>query len=148
MPALGIVLDVEREGFRAMRGLDRRRLIHLGDAAQIEVGALAGGMASGDPSAAFCFGLPDGRVVLAETSMRLLLTAADTLKAKYGDPRMADLSMPDITLPPDFPPLAMIRAARKSAEMARDSVSSDAFDQLGAIVEQLQAVEAAEGVPR
>ena len=37
--------------------------------------ALAGGMASGDRSAAFVFGLPDGRALFAETSLRLLLTA-------------------------------------------------------------------------
>lgn len=90
MPALTIVLDVESDGFPAMRGLegtDDPRLIHLGENAQIAVGALAAGMASGAPSVAFCFSLPNGQVVIAETSMALLLTAADALKARYGDPR-------------------------------------------------------------
>ena len=90
MPALTIVLDVEQDGFTAMRGLeavDDPRLIHLGEDAHMEIGALAHGMASGAPSAAFCFALPNGQVVFAETSMRLLLSAVDALKARYGDPR-------------------------------------------------------------
>jgi hypothetical protein len=90
MPALTIVLDVEQNGFGAMRGLegtDDPRLIHLGDDAHIEVGALEAGMASGAPSVAFCFELPNGQVVVAETSMKLLLAATDALKARYGDPR-------------------------------------------------------------
>lgn len=143
MPSLRIVLDVETDGFEAMRGQDRSQLIHLGNDAHIEIGCLANGMASGAPAAALCFKLPDGRVVLAETSLKLLLTAADTLKARYGDPRMADLSMPDITFPPDYPPLAMIRASRKLAEMARDSVSGEAFDRLGQVIKLLHVVEEA-----
>lgn len=90
MPAMTIVFDVETNGFDAMRGLeshDDPRLIHMADGAKIEVGALDRGMESGKPSAAFCFGLPDGRVVLCETSLALFLTAADALKARYGDPR-------------------------------------------------------------
>jgi hypothetical protein len=89
-PILTIVTDVEHDGFRSMRGLlgaDDPRLIRLGEDAQIEIGALQGGMASGAPSVALCIQLPDGRVVLAETSMALLLTAADTLAELYGDPR-------------------------------------------------------------
>lgn len=98
MPALTIVLDVERDGFRAVRRAGLRgadgdesvaagKLIHLGNDAEIELGALAAGMQSGAASVVFCFTLPDGRVVLAETSMALLLTAADALKGRYGDPR-------------------------------------------------------------
>jgi hypothetical protein len=90
MPALSIVLDVEARGFRAMRDLDGHndpRLIHMGEDARIELGALDAGMQSGAPSIAFCFDLPNGQVVLAESSLALLLTAADLLKARYGDPR-------------------------------------------------------------
>lgn len=79
-------------GFSAIRraglqGHAAGKLVHLGHDAQIEVGALPGGMASGAPSVAFCFSLPDGRVVLAETSLALFLGAGDALKARYGDPR-------------------------------------------------------------
>ena len=56
MPAMTIVLDVERDGFSSMRGLESHdELIHLAEGAKIEVGALEAGMASGKPSAAFCF---------------------------------------------------------------------------------------------
>lgn len=53
----------------------------------LEVAALAAGMQSGAPSIVFRVTCPDGRVVLAETSLALLLTAADAFKARYGDPR-------------------------------------------------------------
>lgn len=101
MPSIGIVLDAERTGLAAVRDLCARRgtddvsdlvsrgdVIHLGADASIEIGALPAGMASGKPSIAFGFALPDGRVVLAESSLQLLLTAADAFRAKYGDPRV------------------------------------------------------------
>lgn len=56
-------------------------------AERMRVAGLAAGMTSGLPSVAFCFTLPDGKHVFAETSLRLFLTAADGLKARYGDPR-------------------------------------------------------------
>lgn len=90
MPHLVIVMDVEHDGFEAMRGLESQddpRLIHLAEGAHIEVGALEHGMQSGKPSAALCFSLPNGQVVLVETSLALLLSAGDALKARYGDPR-------------------------------------------------------------
>lgn len=90
MPSLIVIPDVEATGFDAMKrinGPTDSRLVHLGDRAHIEIGALTGGMASGAPSVAFCFELPDGQVVIAETSMALFLTAGDALKARYGDPR-------------------------------------------------------------
>lgn len=98
MLALTIVLNVEEDGFSALRtagvqgmpgdqAIAAGKLIHLGEGDTLEVGALAGGMQSGAPSCALCFNLPDGRAVLAETSLALFLTAGDALKARYGDPR-------------------------------------------------------------
>ncbi len=94
MPAMSIVLDVELDGFRALSGfanaaeaVDAGRLVHLGEDARLEIGALASGMKSGAPSVALCFKLPDGTIVLAETSLALFLTAAEVLAARYGDPR-------------------------------------------------------------
>lgn len=87
---LTVIPDVESTGFKSMVGLasqDDPRLIRLADEANIEVGALAGGMASGRASVAFCFTLPDGRVVVAETSLALFLLAADALRARYGEQR-------------------------------------------------------------
>jgi hypothetical protein len=91
MPVLTVLPDIERGGgFDALKPIapgDRERIIHLGDETRLEVGGLKSGMASGNPSVAFCFPLPDGRVVIAETSLALLLSAADALKAVHGDPR-------------------------------------------------------------
>ena len=47
--------------------------------------ALPGGMASGLPSVAFVINLPDGRVMFAETSMRMFQMAAAAFKGRYGD---------------------------------------------------------------
>lgn len=161
MPEMRIILDAEQDALPSLAELHRRypllaqpsdlaqagHLIHLDGTAPIDVGALPRGMRSGEPSIAFCFRLPNRKVVLAETSLRLFLTAADGFKARYGDPRMADLSMPDITLPPDFPPLALIRAARQTVQLARDGVSGEAFDQLQHIHALLEQVEDAGGIP-
>lgn len=50
----------------------------------IAVASLEGGLASGKASVAFVFDLPDGRVVFAETSLALLLTAARALRGAHG----------------------------------------------------------------
>jgi hypothetical protein len=141
MPSLRIVLDGEGAFPELAQLHEQGLLIHLTDDADIAVTSLAGGMQSGDPSAAFVFRLPDGRAVFAETSLRLLLTAADALKSRHGDPRMADLSMPDITMPADFPPRAMIRAAQVSAEQAQDSVSGSVFDLLRRAINLLKRAD-------
>ncbi len=88
MPHLIIKLDVDRAGFDALRdlrerhplqtddlgyGVDDGQIIHLGNDAHIEVGTLRGGMESGKDSVAMCFALPDGRVVIAETSAELFI---------------------------------------------------------------------------
>lgn len=59
-------------------------VIHLKDEDVIQVSALSAGMESGRPSVAFRFDLPDGQVVIAETSVRLFLVAAEILRARYG----------------------------------------------------------------
>jgi uncharacterized protein (UPF0371 family) len=85
MPALTIIPDLERDGFDAMN-----RLRAGGDGAvivadRVSVGALRRGMESGKASVALCLELPDGNVVFAETSLALLVTAARTLAALYGE---------------------------------------------------------------
>lgn len=54
---------------------------------RVAMAALGAGMVSGAPSVTIRIDLPDGRVVLAATSLKLLLTAADAFRARYGDPR-------------------------------------------------------------
>lgn len=70
------------------RLIEEWRLIWLGNNAKpIQVTGLDGGMVSGNPSVAIRLDLPDGKTVIAETSLALFLTAADALKSRYGDPR-------------------------------------------------------------
>ncbi len=65
--------------------LKDKEIIHVTNG--LHVAGLAKGMESGKPSVAFRIDLPDGRVVVAETSLVLFLAAADVFKARYGDPR-------------------------------------------------------------
>ena len=61
------------------------------DAVRVEnmtITSLSAGLQSGKPSVAVVIDLPDGRYVMAETSLALFLTAADALKAAHGDPRV------------------------------------------------------------
>jgi hypothetical protein len=84
MSVIRIILEGEG-AFPELAGRDD--LIHMGDDSVIAITGLEEGMESGLPSVAMCFWLPDGTPVLCETSLRLLLTAADALKARFGDPR-------------------------------------------------------------
>ena len=49
------------------------------------VAALPRGMNSGKPSVMAQVDLPDGRVVMAETSMRLFLMASRAFRIRYGN---------------------------------------------------------------
>jgi hypothetical protein len=82
MPAIDIVLD----GDGAFADVPREK---LGVSQEpLRIAGLAGGMVSGNPSVAIGIFLPNGGgCVVAETSLKLFLGAADALKAKFGDPR-------------------------------------------------------------
>lgn len=90
MESLKIVMDAGADRFAALDGLEDGRVYIQNVREGIEVGVLPAGMASGAPSVAICVPLPNGRVVIAETSLALFLTAADAFRARYGDPRQAD----------------------------------------------------------
>lgn len=81
MPHLTIELDMEGKGAH----LADKKVHHVVES--FKVGGLAGGMTSGKPSVMMEIPLGDGSVALVETSLALFLTAADALRAKYGDPR-------------------------------------------------------------
>lgn len=51
------------------------------------VGGAPNGTARGLPIVAVGIELPDGTVALGETTLALFLSAADALRARYGDPR-------------------------------------------------------------
>jgi len=80
------ILKVIAEGDGVWPDLANRMddVIHLKDDDVIQVSGLSAGMTSGRPSVAFRFDLPDGQVVIAETSVRLFLAAAEILRARYG----------------------------------------------------------------
>ncbi len=51
------------------------------------VGGMPEGTDSGKPTVMVALDLEDGVFLVAETTLALFLTAADGLKARYGDPR-------------------------------------------------------------
>ena len=76
MPVLKIKMDVDECGFDAVNpdGSGAEKIVHVPDAV-IEVGTLRAGMTSGKDSVMICVPLPDGRIVLAETSAELFVAA-------------------------------------------------------------------------
>jgi hypothetical protein len=80
MPALDIILH----GDGCWPDLKEHpdRVIHLADGTLIAMAALPGGMTSGQTSVSIRIDLPDGRVVVAETSLALLGTAVDMFRAQ------------------------------------------------------------------
>jgi hypothetical protein len=61
----------------------RSDVIHLTGAFQLA--PLRAGMQSGRASVAFRFDLPDGRSVIAETSLRVLYSAVKAIAARHGE---------------------------------------------------------------
>jgi len=60
------------------------RLTWLGNGSKpIQVALLDKGMQSGNPSVSIRFDLPDGKTVVAETSLKLFYTAARAMLARY-----------------------------------------------------------------
>lgn len=80
MNGLNIILEEPAWPELADRGDD---VIHISEGNILGLAVLDGGMTSGKPSVALRIDLPDGKVVIAETSARLLCTAAQTILARY-----------------------------------------------------------------
>lgn len=79
-------LDVLFDGDGCWPDLMDKPFTHLGnDAKPIQVALLDGGMGSGHPSVSIRLDLPDGEVVVAETSLRLFVLAGRMFAAKYPD---------------------------------------------------------------
>lgn len=51
--------------------------------AELAIGALSGGMASGNPSVAIRLDIPDEDPIIVETSLKLLVTAVRVLQARH-----------------------------------------------------------------
>ena len=91
MPIIRVIL--EGDGAWPDLAGHEDRVVHLAEgAAPIQIACLSGGMKSGRPSLAIRLDLPPieglqdaGKdVVIAETSVRAFLVAADAIRAKYG----------------------------------------------------------------
>lgn len=76
-------LNISAEGDNVWPDLLEKResIIHVTEG--MHIAALSSGMESGKPSVAIRIDLPDGSVVIAETSMRLFLGAAEVFRARY-----------------------------------------------------------------
>lgn len=86
MPVLTVTVDIDRDPWEDLNALRAEgKLIsamHV-EAGTIRVGGLPHGMSSGRTSVAIAVPLPDGTVLLTETSLALFLQAAEILKVKY-----------------------------------------------------------------
>ncbi len=101
----------------------------------VAVACLPAGMTSGEPSVMFrCHG-EKGKVVLAQTSVKMLLVAAEAIKQKYGaeikseafyvlDPKTAA----EMEAAGEFKPLKCSVCGRTAIVKDTDSISPD-FDQ-------------------
>lgn len=82
-------IKLSMRGDGAWKDLPQKEVIHVRDT-EIGVAVLANGMVSGRPSVSFRIDLPDGpdgknKVVIFETSGRLLITAAQMIAARFPD---------------------------------------------------------------
>lgn len=77
-----IKLELDGDGAFADLADKQEKVIHL--TGPFTIAVLKGGMQSGRPSLALRFDLPDGRVIVQETSVLLFLSAADAIKVKFS----------------------------------------------------------------
>ena len=81
MPSLDLILEEPAWPDLGSRG---EEVIHI--MTPISVTGLPGGMESGATSVAMRIDLPDGRVVIVETSLALFLAAGRGIAARYPSP--------------------------------------------------------------
>lgn len=83
-----LMIDLKLNGDGAwtdLQGIDPGRIAKVPENTAIQIVTLGGGMASGKPSVMIRLDLPDGRLVLAETSVALFQMAAAAMTGRYGD---------------------------------------------------------------
>ena len=83
MPILAVNLLAKDQKGEFIESLKGKEVIHLEGETPLRLVFLDGGMGSGKPSAAFIFPLPDGRVVVAETSGALVVNAGRMCAARF-----------------------------------------------------------------
>ena len=87
LPTIRLTLNLETHPWTEL--LDLRKegkvITAMGsDAGELWIGVLPAGMRSGEPSVAIGLTLPDGSVIVTETSMKLFLASADAMRTMYG----------------------------------------------------------------
>lgn len=80
-----IRLDLDGDGVWPDLAANPEKIVHLSNNYVLEIATLDKGTTGGKPSVCFRINLPDGRVVLAETTARLFCTAAKSIMAKWPD---------------------------------------------------------------
>lgn len=79
-----VSLTINLNGDGILQGFPKKKIVNL-ENSPITLTTLEAGMESGLPSVGLIFDLPDGRKVFAQTSVRLFLSAARAIEARYGD---------------------------------------------------------------
>ena len=85
MPNAKITLNLEETPWHDLR--DNPKLFPaMGETVKdLRFGALPNGTVEGMPTVNICFELPDGRIVLTETTMRIFCSAARAFEARYPE---------------------------------------------------------------
>ena len=82
-------IDLKLDGDACWPDLEERLAMPCTEAEATGLGmaGLAGGMSSGKPSVTIRLDFADGSSRVVQTSLSLLLIAADAFRARFGDPR-------------------------------------------------------------
>lgn len=81
-----MIVRLEGEGAFRDEIAQAKKVIHLGNGAPpIKVAALPGGMVSGRTAVALGIEIPGGEFVVVETALALFGSAADMIRARYGN---------------------------------------------------------------
>jgi hypothetical protein len=94
MVPLRLLIDVEKNPIIEKWEDNNKRLQPDALANFSGVGTLEGGTDSGQPAVIVRIDMPDGSIVLAQTTLRLFQMAARAFTAKYGDLTQSDLTPP------------------------------------------------------
>ena len=87
MPIINVVFGTEPVWPELAAKYDAGEVYWLGEGApMIQIAGLEGGMKSGKPSLVIRLELPDGKVVMAETSWALFDAAHAALRGRFGAP--------------------------------------------------------------
>ncbi len=85
MPTINVNLKGEGAWPDMEQLINDGNLVIIPEEAAIDIAVLDNGTESGEPSIAFRFHLPDGKVAFAQTTLRLFLTSIRVIQTRYPD---------------------------------------------------------------